>query len=52
MTDVFFKKDIDQSEFFKNQREPKSKSERRLQAKAIKYNLLEDHSIFIEIIAN
>ena len=30
MTDVLVKKDIDQSELFKNQREPKSKSERRL----------------------
>ena len=31
MTDVLVKKkDIDLSEFFKNQREPKSKSERRL----------------------
>ena len=30
MTDVLVKKDIDQSELFKNQREAKSKSERRL----------------------
>ena len=30
MTDVLVKKGIDQSELFKNQREPKSISERRL----------------------
>ena len=30
MTDVLVKKDIDQSKLFKNQREPKSKSRRRL----------------------
>ena len=30
LADVLVKKDIDQSELFKNQREPKSKSQRRL----------------------